>query len=400
MNFDPQISRVHSLDALRTLAALAVVLAHWPQHFFSVNEFGHPASDAPFYQWLAKGYLGGPTAVTFFFCLSGFIFYWLYADDVHQKKIGFGTFTVLRFSRLYPLHFVMLLMLVPLVLIFHSMASRYFIYGNNDAYHFGLNLAFIQYWGLERGLSWNGPSWSISVEIALYLAFFIACRFLTPNALQAGLLMLVSFALAHFSPILAGGIAFFTGGLAYYGFRLAQRHRSILIAVFAALATILIWRLAGPLTEGNLAGREADAIRHAFPAAAIGNVFARGFQIFCGRARELALFPSLIFTFACLESSTPKLPWRFLGGIGNISFGVYLLHYPLQMVVTICALALAWPGDIFTWPSTFLAFFGCLLLCAFASYRYLERPAMVAMRKSEGRAAIPAKNTIDAAAAK
>jgi peptidoglycan/LPS O-acetylase OafA/YrhL len=162
----------------------------------------------------------------------------------------------------------------------------------------------------------------------------------------------------------------------------------------------LIWRLFGPLTERDVAQQTAEALRHVVPLGPIDTLFVRGFLIFCGRARELALFPSLIITFAFLESATPKLPWRALEGIGNISFGVYLLHFPMQLVVIIFALALSWPIDVFTWPVTIIAFFSCLLLCAFASYRYLERPAMLAMRNLKRQSALGAKKGTDAIPAK
>jgi peptidoglycan/LPS O-acetylase OafA/YrhL len=394
VNFDSGKSRLHSLDALRTVAALAVVLAHWPQHFFAVAKFRRPIADAPFFQELASGYANGPTAVTFFFCLSGFIFYWLYSNAVHQRKMQFGAFALLRFSRLYPLHLATLLALVPLVAVFHALTGADFIYNNNDAYHFGLNVAFIQYWGFEKGLSWNGPSWSISVEIALYLMFFAVCRLLAPNVLQTICLTLAALALAHFSPIAAGSIAFFAGGLAYHGFRRAQRHRTILAVAIAVLTTVVIWRFFGPMTEGDVARRTAESIRHIIPSRPTGDLLLRGFLIFCGRARELALFPSLIFTFAFLESATPKLPWHVLAKLGNISFGVYLLHFPMQMAVMITALALSWPGDVFTWPATFVAFFGCLLLGAFASYRYLERPVMMAIRHRKSPLTVLSENRI------
>lgn len=405
MNFDLRKSRLHSLDALRTVAALAVVLAHWPQHFFAVTKFAHPISDAPFYEELAGGYLHGASAVTFFFCLSGFIFYWLYSDAVHQGKMGFGAFALRRFSRLYPLHIATLFALVPLVVVFHAMTGADFIYNNNDAYHFGLNVAFIQYWGFETGLSWNGPSWSISVEIALYLLFFAVCRLLAPNVLQTIGLILASMALAHFSPIAAGGIAFFAGGVTYHGFRRAQRHRTVSAVAIAVLTTILVWRLCGPLTDGDVARRSVESLRNVIPSGSIGDLIVRGLLIFCGRSRELVLFPSLIFTLAFLESATPQLPWRVLAKLGNLSFGIYLLHFPLQAAVMILALALSWPDDVFTWPAGFIAFFSCLLLSALASYRYLERPAMVAMRQRKSRLSvlsndINAKSSIDAVATK
>jgi peptidoglycan/LPS O-acetylase OafA/YrhL len=396
MNFDSQRSRLHSLDVLRTVAAFAVVLAHWPQHFFAVAQFSRPIQDAPFYKILAGGYLNGPTAVTFFFCLSGFVFYWLYSNAVHQGNMGFGAFALFRFSRLYPLHLATLFVLAQLVVAFRALTGVDFIYNNNDAFHFGLNLAVIHYWFLEEGLSWNGPSWSISIEVALYLMFFGVCRLFSPNVLQTICLTLVSLALAHFSPIASGGIAFFAGGLAYYGFRHAQRHRTIAAMAAATLTTILIWRFLGPLTDADIAQRTAESFHNIIPFEPIDGLVRRGFLIFCGRARELALFPSLIFTFAFLESATPKLPWHRLAGIGNISFGVYLLHFPMQVTVMIIALTLSWPSDVFAWPTTFIAFFICLSLGAFVSYRYLERPAMLALRHSKSQSVVQSDNGIDA----
>jgi peptidoglycan/LPS O-acetylase OafA/YrhL len=172
--------RLHSLDALRTVAAFAVFLAHWPEHFFSVKNFAQPFIRAPFYEWLSIAYINGASAVILFFCLSGFIFYWLYAEAVHTRGISFGRFAVLRLSRLYPLHLATLLLLIPLVLVDHAFLGTDFVYQNNDWYHFSLNLVFAQTWGIEGGYSWNGPSWSISVEIALYVLFFIVCRIFRP----------------------------------------------------------------------------------------------------------------------------------------------------------------------------------------------------------------------------
>jgi peptidoglycan/LPS O-acetylase OafA/YrhL len=373
-------NRLHSLDALRTVAALAVVLAHWPQHFFSVDAFAQPLEAAPFYGWLSKVYENGASAVTFFFCLSGFIFYWLYGDKVHSNQISFGSFANLRISRLYPLHLATLLALVPLVLIFHKLFGYDFIYENNDLYHFGLNLAFVQYWGFQNGYSWDGPSWSISVEIALYILFFALCRVFRPNGLQALGLMIIALALARFSIIGAAAIAFFSGGLTYSVFIAAQRHKSALGAFVVVGATVLIWVLFAPLMNDKMASSFVDAVRNIAPGGIIGDLSSRVAQIFCGRVRELALFPSLIFAAAFLESATPSFRWPMLGGIGNISFGVYLLHFPLQLMAITIAAWLSMPKDTFARPSAFIVFFVILLSVSVASYHWFERPSMLALR--------------------
>jgi Predicted acyltransferases len=100
----------YSLDALRGLAALAVVCWHW-QHFFyqgqALKEFS--MASQPFYRVLSLFYNSGDRAVDLFFCLSGFVFYWLYSAKVKTGAVTAARFTVLRFSRLYPLHFVTLM---------------------------------------------------------------------------------------------------------------------------------------------------------------------------------------------------------------------------------------------------------------------------------------------------
>lgn len=39
-----------------------------------------------------------------FFCLSGFVFFYLYARVIRDGRMNGDTFALLRFSRLYPLH--------------------------------------------------------------------------------------------------------------------------------------------------------------------------------------------------------------------------------------------------------------------------------------------------------
>ena len=104
----PHARRLYSLDAARAIAALAVVFQHW-EHFASVPAFAAPHDASPLYALFQPLYDKGARAVTFFFCLSGFIFFWLYGDKVRDRKTGPATFAVLRLSRLYPLHLATLL---------------------------------------------------------------------------------------------------------------------------------------------------------------------------------------------------------------------------------------------------------------------------------------------------
>jgi peptidoglycan/LPS O-acetylase OafA/YrhL len=158
----------YSLDVLRGVAALGVVVYHWPHFFFVGTKDGHVDINLLPLSFILKPlYLEGWRAVDLFFCLSGFIFYWLYSKKIVSGATSLKEFFVLRFSRLYPLHFVTLLVAAAGQFLMLRYFGSFFVYPNNDLYHFLLQLVFASNWGFERGNSFNGPVWSVSVEVFL-----------------------------------------------------------------------------------------------------------------------------------------------------------------------------------------------------------------------------------------
>ncbi len=132
-----EMKRLTSLDALRGIAALSVVFWHW-QHFFALSgawEPGWRRDMQPFYWALKPLYLQGWAAVDLFFMLSGFVFFWLYSDTIRERATGMGRFWLLRFSRLYPLHVVLLLAVAVLQALYFREARTFFIYQANDLDH-------------------------------------------------------------------------------------------------------------------------------------------------------------------------------------------------------------------------------------------------------------------------
>lgn len=113
-------------------------------------------------------YQHGHFAVQFFWLISGFVFATVYENSAATTR----QFFIARFARLYPLHLITLVIVAILQAISIRTTGHSLIYENNDLWHLMLNLAFISAWGLERGYSFNGPIWSVSIELLVYALFW------------------------------------------------------------------------------------------------------------------------------------------------------------------------------------------------------------------------------------
>ncbi|MFA6900021.1 MAG: acyltransferase [Desulfurivibrionaceae bacterium] len=157
--------RYQVLDSWRGVCACMVALFH-----FKTNSHTY---DLPFFR---NAYL----FVDFFFVLSGFV---IFANYEERLRKGFGVvrFLVMRFGRVYPLHFAVLMAFIGwdiVQLIFPQVASfaKYAPFsgpGETSGYIVS-NLLLTHSLGLHDYLALNGPSWSISTEFYAYVLFALA----------------------------------------------------------------------------------------------------------------------------------------------------------------------------------------------------------------------------------
>lgn len=147
------------LESLRGLAALLVVVYHMPNWY------------EPFYR--SALVRNGHGAVEFFFVLSGFVLYHSYGSRIPDAR-ALKRFTLLRFGRLYPVHFVFAMVFFGIELAkFLGSSSPYSLHALLRA--LGENLLLVQGLGLApREVFLNFPSWSISTEFYTYLIFGVA----------------------------------------------------------------------------------------------------------------------------------------------------------------------------------------------------------------------------------
>lgn len=102
----------------------------------------------------------GNISVSYFFTLSGFILAIAYYS-LEYKKLDNARYAVARFARTYPLYLIGLLLMVPLVM----------YAGNNGKKALLLNLALLQAWFPGYAMTFNSPSWALSVELFFYVIF-------------------------------------------------------------------------------------------------------------------------------------------------------------------------------------------------------------------------------------
>ena len=158
-------SRISELDGIRGFAAINVMLFHvpcWNKDFYDLD-------------FIRNGYLW----VDLFFVLSGFVISFNYS--LISSLGDLCKFQYNRFLRLYPLHFIFLI-----VFLFFEI-GKYVLYEylnikssnttpfvENNIIAFVFDLLLVKPFGPDKNiLTFNLPSWSISVEFYTYLIFSI-----------------------------------------------------------------------------------------------------------------------------------------------------------------------------------------------------------------------------------
>lgn len=345
--------RLLGLELLRFLCAFAVLVWHY-QHFgFDGDHLALPRSEQPFYGWLKPLYEHGYLGVQVFWCISGFIFFWKYARSIAERRVGGRRFFVLRFSRLYPLHLATLLLVLVLQPLYLQVHGHYFVYQHNDAGHLLRQLALASNWiAGPDDESFNGPVWSISVEVLVYAIFFVMLRCCGPSLRGAAVFTLACLAglLLHLAwPVIACAGFFYAGGLAalVLAQRPARERRLALLGVGALLTVLLVRRFApGEATETLL----------------------------------LAGIPLLLCALAPALRQVPERVARLIETAGNLTYASYLLHFPLQLGVVLLCGALHWPVPVHS-GLFFAGFIAVVFALSAVVYRWFEMPMQALIRR-------------------
>lgn len=339
-------NKLLGLELLRFLMAFAILVYHYRQFaFVGDREVGLILDELPLHWLLGPFYLSGPYAVRVFWCISGFIFFWKYRDAIANRSLDGWSFFVLRFSRLYPLHVATLVLVAALQPLYFLINGYFFVYQNNDLAHFLLQLLMASNATSQQALSFNGPIWSISVEVLVYFFFFMM--------LLATRSWLLNVALIAISLMIPGQVAdcfafFYAGGLA------AMARQARTLSTVHAMATesaswlaVIVCLLGGYwFTDGHL-----ELLDHLL---------------------LLISAPVLLYTLS-RNVILPERLQRVVEAAGNMTYSSYLLQFPIQLMMMLTLSLIRAPAPLYD-PAFFGLFIGTTLLASHFTYQYFEKP--------------------------
>jgi peptidoglycan/LPS O-acetylase OafA/YrhL len=344
-----QVGHFFAIDLARGLAAVTTIIWHY-QHFYGIVRYGQTVNveHLPLYRVLFPLYEHGFWGVNAFFVISGFVFAHVYAG----RQTTAWNFASARFARLYPLHLVTLLTIGFAQIVSFALLGRYQLVGDNGPQHFALHLLFIGGWQLIPGVNFNGPVWSVSIEIAIYGVFFLMARYvLSAGILVPAFVALVSWLiLIRQSPVsnfLMCAFFFYTGVSVY--FYLLRFRNNLAAILLPSTACLFIFALLIYTGENKLM-----------------RFFNLQFFLFV----PLVLLMGRLDFVDAIRTSVSKIRW-----IGDSTYSMYLWHFPVQVVVLIIVGYFGIGTAIFNRPTALAIWIVFMSAMSYISFLYFERPA-------------------------
>lgn len=346
------------LEVIRFISALSVLVWHY-QHFFYVAD---KATDfvreqQPFYEILKYLYVYGYNGVQVFWCISGFIFFWKYRIAISDKVVTYKKFFLLRFSRLYPLHFVTLLIVAFLQIIYYNINKFFFVYQNSNLKHFFLQLLMASNWGFENGFSFNGPIWSISVEVLIYFFFFVVLRYVGRSSLVNIVVLLLCFFAKYIkisTPIVDCLIFFYMGGLSAIAYQYFEKTKLRDLIKSVALGFVIIVPFVAYAT----------------------NIYQKQYFAYL----FLITYTPFLLYVSAQDMAVHSIVRKIIEAAGNMTYSSYLIHFPIQLLIAVYCVVThqAIPGYN---PIFFLVFIFFTLYASYWTYRLFEMPLQLYIRQ-------------------
>ncbi len=329
------MQKIARLNAVRAFAAIIVMISHFSN---ITGSFG---------RMLGQG--GGQIGVMLFFILSGFLMSYLYSDKEPTSR-NLASFFVARFARIAPLY----LFVVGATYILTTFLSLPGFYEMNGLKN------LIPHLLLLKG---NSVLWTIPIEIHFYFLFMLFW-WITGKCSGRWVLLFILLLYFYINPV--GTIAFNVAGV----------ESKILIfnhINFFILGVLLggVFRKISPLIthKNNYYAFLLVTVLVCFPNIASLSGLKIGLW---EDPKSLLLIGFVFFVILHLVSDDCTfLSNKYTDFLGEISFGLYLLHRPILFYLSKTSMP---------YLPLFIVFFALSVLVASLSYYLLEKPARHALR--------------------
>jgi peptidoglycan/LPS O-acetylase OafA/YrhL len=96
------------------------------------------------------------------------------------------------------------------------------------------------------------------------------------------------------------------------------------------------------------------------------------------------LFPSIVLLAGSFDLCDVNKYGRKVKGLGDISYSLYLVHVPIQIVILICVNKFNIDQKLFLHPLCLLGFISICVIIASLSYKFYEYPIRNYLRKRLG----------------
>lgn len=311
-------------------------------------------------------------SVDFFFVLSGFVLSYAYARSQYLRVPSyFSEYMVSRLSRIYPMH-LLAIILIALFEGYRRYCDCSIAVGMAEPFTAAMhpkylltNLSLTHAWGLHKTPTWNGPSWSISAELACYLLFpflFAGRRFSVRTAIA------VLVFLGVIIPVL-----------------LVQKYGRMNMTADLGVVRALCGFGVGCILQQNRTVLSAWMRKNAAPTfwqtlALTGLIFVMLPQT---NDAPIVLASAFLVLALSLEGGVwVKLLERpRVHHLGVVSYSVYMIHMPVFMMAYAFATRVGWGYYVATFPFVaMLMIMAGVLALASLTYQWVEAPARSGMR--------------------
>jgi peptidoglycan/LPS O-acetylase OafA/YrhL len=337
------IQRFYFIELLRFLAATTVVVRHYHFFFFprsssSTIHILNNISAQPFYSFLELAYMKGDYAVQIFWGISGYIFSLVYLNKNNTTPLEFFAN---RFARLYPLHVATLLYVSFIQIINYKIFGQSQIVSNNSIYDFFFQVFFIS--GL-KGESFNLPIWSVSIEIIVYIYFFLSIIYLKKFGIKYTIFIYITSLVIDkifFSSVINDCLRLFFTGIIVYQIDNMTKNKRLMI-----LYSIILF-----------------------------------FLSFIGNFKIFVFVPGILFLFVGLEYLVNFRNKNNFNYLGSMTYSSYLLHIPIMLTIIVIFHLLEIQETIFLKNYFFIFYLLFIFFISYLCFNFFEKPLNVKLRK-------------------